>query len=74
MLKNWHIAAILLMAIGYGGCGGTLDRIGIGSEDSEMSALIQEQDDVAQKVAQSPVQIDFDKLNSVQEKLAEERN
>jgi len=73
MLKNWHMAALLLMTIGYGGCGGTPDSAEKGSQDSEMAVLIQEQDDVAQKVAQSPVQIDLDKLNAVQEKLAEER-
>ncbi len=73
MLKNWHMAALLLMAIGYGGCGGTLDSAETGSEDSEMAALIEEQDAVAQKVVQSPVQIDLDQLNTVQEKLAEDR-
>lgn len=73
MIKNWHMTLFLLIAIGYVGCGGTLERGEIGLGDSEMAELIQEQDTIAQEVTKLPVQIDLEKLNTVQEKLAEER-
>ncbi len=73
MIKMMHTTLFVLMAIGYSGCGGTPEGVTQGSEDPEMAALIETQEDVAQKVAGAPAQIDLDALNAVQEKLAEER-
>jgi len=74
IFRKIYIMIFLLAAVGFSGCGGSFENETSDLNNLDMGALVQEQDAVIKQVRESSVQIEIDleKINRIQEKLAEE--